>query len=134
MLGLWICLIILLVRQAFEDALGSKYPSVLNMALLYMQGLLRVLNISKYSWIMPEWYAWIMPEYAWICLMSLNMPENACINCSDYARIPNIPQYSYNNIIVVTYVTILEFLPAQFMHSGALQLTILSILSFFNTI
>ena len=61
------------------------------------------------------------------------MPENACINCSDYARIPNIPQYSYNNIIV-TYVTILEFLSAQFIHSGALQLTILSILSFFNTI
>ena len=62
------------------------------------------------------------------------MPENACINCSDYARIPNILQYSYNNIIIVTYVTILEFLSAQFIHPGALQLTILSILAFFNTI
>ena len=37
--GLWICLIILHLRQAFEDALSSKCARVLNMAWLYMQGL-----------------------------------------------------------------------------------------------
>ena len=47
------------------------------------------------------------------------MPENARINCSDYARVLNMPQYSYNNIIV-TNVAILEFLSARFVHPGAL--------------
>ena len=35
-------------------------------------------------------------------------------------------QYSYNNIIIVANVIILEFLSARFVHSGALQLMILS--------
>ena len=47
------------------------------------------------------------------------MPENARINCSDYARVLNMLQYSYNNIIV-TNVVILEFLSALFVHPGAL--------------
>ena len=37
--------------------------------------------------------------------------------------------YSYNTIIVVSNIIILEFLSAQFVHPGALQLIILS---FFN--
>ena len=97
----WISLIIFYVRQAFEDALRSKYAWVLNMArLLYMQGLNRVLNMSEYGSICP-YNVWIhlnMPycpsvslnvgEYCW---MFLNMSENAWINCSDYARILNMP-------------------------------------------
>ena len=77
-------------------------------------------------------YASIMPEYAWICLNVsqytwtwLNIADcpwiylqNAWINCSDYARVLNIPRYSYNNIIII--VTLLEFLSAQFVHPGAL--------------
>ena len=50
--------------------------------------------------------------------MSLNMSENAWINCSDYADIFNMPQYSYNNIIIIVTVIILE-LSAQFVHPGA---------------
>ena len=38
--------------------------------------------------------------------MSLNMPENALISCSDCARVLNMLQYSYNNI--VTNVIMLE--------------------------
>ena len=53
--------------------------------------------------------------------MSLNMPENALKNCSDYVRVFNMPLYSYNNIIIiVTNVIILEFLSAQFVHPGSL--------------
>ena len=47
--GLWIYLIILNVRQAFEDVLGSKCVRILNMARFYMQGLCRVPNISEYG-------------------------------------------------------------------------------------
>ena len=48
--------------------------------------------------------------------ISLNMPENACINCSDYARVLSMLQYSYSNIIIfVTNVLILEFLPATIL-------------------
>ena len=60
--------------------------------------------------------------------MSLNMTENVLINCSvptmsgfsmfkyvssiTYARFLNMLGYSYNNIIIVTNVIILEFLSA----------------------
>ena len=44
-------MIILKVRQAFEDASGSKLVRVLNMARLYMQGLGRVPNMSDYGYI-----------------------------------------------------------------------------------
>ena len=48
---------------------------------------------------------------------------------SQYARILHMPQYSYNNIIIiVTNVIILEFLSARFVHPGTLQLN-----TFFNT-
>ena len=53
--------------------------------------------------------------------MSLIIPEHAWINCSVYAMVLNMRQYSYNNIIIiVTNVIILEFLAASFVHSGAL--------------
>ena len=39
-------MIILNFRQAFGDALGSKEVRVLNVSRLYMQGLLRVPNMS----------------------------------------------------------------------------------------
>ena len=64
-----------------------------------MQGLHRVLNMS---------------EYASICL---NNRLYACINI-----------YNCNNIIIVTNVITLEFLSAQFVHPGALKLTIFSFL------
>ena len=130
MLGLWICMIILHVRQAFEDTSGSKYARVLNMARLHMQGLRRVPNISHYGSIrfnnawrclnMP-YYPSICPNMAEYCWMSLNMPENAWLNCSYYVRVLNIPRYSHNNIIIIaTNVIILEFLSARFVHTDAL--------------
>ena len=39
----------------------------------------------------------------------------------------NMPQYCYNNIIIVTNVIILEFLPARFVYPDALPF-----LPFFN--
>ena len=39
---------------------------------------------------------------------------------SDYARVLNMSLYSYNNIIIVTKVAILQFLSARFVHPGAL--------------
>ena len=38
-------------------------------------------------------------------------------------------QYSYNNIIVVTNIIMLEFLSVQFLHSGPLQLTLIYLFS-----
>ena len=49
-----------------EDSSGSKCARVQNFARLYMQGLYRVLNISEYGW--------ITPEYASVCL---NVPQYA---------------------------------------------------------
>ena len=70
----------------------------------------RVPRMSDYDFIHLN-NAWIylnMPQYLSICLtmveycwMFLNMPENAKTSCSDYARVLNIPRYSYNNIIIV---------------------------------
>ena len=62
-------------------------------------------------------YASVMPQYA---LMSLNMPEHVWINCSDYARGLSMPWYSYNNIIIVTNVIMLQFLSARFVNPGGL--------------
>ena len=64
-----------------------------------------------------------MPQHT---LVSLSMAENAQVNCSDYANFLSIPQYSYNNIIIVTNFIILEFLSSQFVYPGTEQLTILS--------
>ena len=127
---------------AFVDASGSKRARVLNMSRLYIQGLHRT---SEYGPIYLN-NAWICLKNAWIChltflitahycWMSLNMLENAWINCLwylifdilfldiwqdfecassiKYARVLNMPQYSYNNIIIiVNNVIILEFLSA----------------------
>ena len=71
--------------------------------------------------IMPEYALMFlnMPEYDWI-LMSLNMSEHSWLNCSDYARVLNMPRYSYNIIITVTNVIILELLSTRFVHPGSL--------------
>ena len=57
------------------------------------------------------------PEY---CRMSPNMPKKAWIDWSGYARVLNIPQHSYNYIIIATSVIILEFLSSRFVHPGAM--------------
>ena len=44
------------------------------------------LDISEQDWILLN-----VPEYAWKCLL----------NCSDYARVLNMPWYSHNNIIII---------------------------------
>ena len=43
--------------------------------------------------------------------------------CSDYARVLNIPQYSYKNIIILTNVIILEFLSVRFIHQFRTRIT-----------
>ena len=57
------------VPQVFEDAWGSKCPSVLNMIRLYMQGLHRILNITEYASMSQHLN---MPRYA---LRTLNVAE-----------------------------------------------------------
>ena len=91
----------------------------MNMAQLYIQGLLRVPNMSDFGSIRLN-HAWIcltMPRHGWI---SLNIHENAWINLSDYARVLDMAWYSYNNIIIiiVTNAIILEFLSARFGYPG----------------
>ena len=112
--GRWICLIILHVWEALEYASGSKYARILNMALLYMQGLYGVLNFPEYgsiclnnAWIcldMP-WCPsiWLtMAEYWW---MLLNMLENALANCSDYPRVLNRPHHLiFHRVLNMPYV------------------------------
>ena len=74
------------------------------------------LIMASHVSLMPE-YALIslnMPEHGWILL---NVPEYAWINCS---RVLNMPRYSYDNVIIVTNVIMLEFLPARFIHPVAL--------------
>ena len=59
--------------------------------------------------------------------MSLNMPENTWINFSDYARVLNMPEYIYNNIIIIVgNVIILEFLSTRFGCKSRCSATILS--------
>ena len=56
------------------------------------------LNMAQYASIMPECLNMLqcpsictnMAEYCW---MSLNMPENFWINCSDYVRVLNMPHH-----------------------------------------
>ena len=49
-------------------------------------------------------------------LNMLNMPENARINCSDYAKVLNMPGYNNNNImIIVTNVIMFEFLSSRLL-------------------
>ena len=58
-----------------------------------------------------------MADYCWI---SLNISENAWMNCSDYVRVLNMLWYSYNKIIIIVTVIILEFLCAGFLYPGTL--------------
>ena len=48
-----------------------------------------------------------IPEHGWILL---NIPKYAWINCSDYARVLNMPQYTYNNIIIIVTKDIKELM------------------------
>ena len=45
----------------------------------------------------------------------LNMPENARINCPDYAKVLNMPGYNNNNMIIVTNVIMFEFLSSRLL-------------------
>ena len=91
MSGLWICLIILHVSQAFEDAQGLKYVRFFNMALLYMQALHKVLSMSEHGSICMN---------VSLCLNALNMPEHNWIvlNVLQYAWKCQIkPFFFYHN-------------------------------------
>ena len=69
-----------------------------------------------------------------ICLITLVIGQGfEYASVIKYASILNIAQYSYNNIIIVTNVIILEFLSARFVHSDAPQLTILFFLTLIRT-
>ena len=59
---------------------------------------------------------WLSFEYAWD------------VKCASVLNIPR--RHSYNSIIIVTNVFVLEFLSAQIVHPGAPQL---NVLPFFNT-
>ena len=144
--GFWICLIILHVRQPFEDVWSSnvrgfwishgcickgytEFWTWVNMAQnasLIPEYTLMSLNVSEHDWILLN-----VPKYAWKCLNKLFW----LCQCSRYAsgiksaRVLNMLLYSYNNIIIVINVVILEFLSAQFIYLGAPQLTILSFLN-----
>ena len=122
--GLWICMLILYVRQAFEDASSSNKPGfwIWHGCICKGYAEFRIcLIMAPCISIMPEYALMFLniPEYDWI-LMSLNMSEHSWLNCSDYARVLNMPRYSYNNIITVTNVIILEFLSTRFVHPGSL--------------
>ena len=101
----WLC-------QAPEYAWSSY---IFNRLLKFSQFLKKpgfwILNISQCPSVCLN-----LGEYCWI---SLNMPENAWKKTSDYARVLNMLQYGYNNIIV-TNVIMLEFLSARFIHQGTL--------------
>ena len=87
------------------------------------------LSVPKYAW---KWLNKVltMPEFS-ICLIILYTQEGfEYASDIKYARVLNMLWYSYNNnIIIVTNAIILEFLLFQFVHQGALQLTILSFLT-----
>ena len=88
---------------------------------------LMFLNMSEHDWILLN-----VPQYACKYLNKLfyarvfNMLNVwQCFEYASgisYARVLNMPQYSYNNIFV-TNVIILEFLVAWFLYPGAVQLT-----------
>ena len=82
----WLCLIIIHVQQAFEDALGSKFGFWIWHGCIH-KGLDRVLNMSKYGSfpsVIPEYTSIciIVPQYVWTWLniaecpwICLKMPE-----------------------------------------------------------
>ena len=91
---LWKCLNkIFWLCQSSTCLTDLKMPQVLNVQAFWicMVVYARVLNMSKYDSIylnVPQYACLIMTEYCW---MSLTMPENERINCSDYARVFNMP-------------------------------------------
>ena len=77
-------------------------------------------------------YAFICFYMLSLCWISLNIPENDWLNIASdikYTSVLNILGYSYNNIINIANVIILEFLFARFVHPSDLQLAILSFLT-----
>ena len=143
MLGLWICLIILYVWQAFEVALDSKCTSALSIACFYMQTLCKALNMAQHNSIMPAyalmsinmsdpgWKLLNVPEYVWKCPNKLFWLCQGsqyitilyiwqCFKHASgikYGRILNMLWHSYNNnIIIVTNAIISEFLCAWFVY------------------
>ena len=106
----------------------SDYARALN-----MPDHLKMFDKFLKTWVLnkPGFWVWhgcickssTMPEYCW---MSLNTSENNWINCSDYARVLNMPQYSYSIIINVTnYIRILVSSIRTYRYSA----TILSFLT-----
>ena len=63
-----------------------------------------------------------MAEYYW---MPLSMSENVWINCSDYARVFNMPRYSYIIIIIIIIIIIVT--------NGITSRRFATILSFYST-
>ena len=61
------------------------------------------LNSALECFNMPQ-YPLSIPEHDWELL---NVPENTWINSSDYARVLNMPQNSYNNIIIIIITSLL---------------------------
>ena len=120
---LQICLIILHIREAFEDALGCKYTRGLSMARMYMQGSRRVPNMSGWGSMvskMPKYVLMFfnMPEHGWILL---NIFEFVLLNVSEHFGVLNMRRYSYNNIIIiVANIIMLAFLSVWFIYPVAL--------------
>ena len=67
-----------------------------------------------------------MAEYYW---MPLSMSENVWINCSDYARVFNMPRYSYIIIIIIIIITIIIII----VTNGITSRRFATILSFYST-
>ena len=125
--GLWICMIILHVWQAL------RIREVLNKPRFWIWYGCKSKGYAEFRiCLIMAPYALTIPEHASICFnapslcqnmaeyywISLNMPEHVRINCSDYCSVLNMPQYTYNDIIIVINAVKLEFLSVRFVHSG----------------
>ena len=125
----WICQGIEYTRSSYIFNRLLKIPRVLNKPGFWIWQVCICEGYAEFGiCLIMATYASIMPEYASVSLnmaeywcMSLNMPENAWINCFKYAMVPNMLLYSYDNIIIIaTNVIILEFLSARLVNPGAL--------------
>ena len=135
--GLWICLIILNVRQAFEDALSSEYARVRNIARLYMQGLHRVRKMSEYGsiYLNNARICLNVPKYGWTCLNIAECPwicpKKLCqgSQCASSSLISD----RVLNMSVIKYASVLNMLPYNYNNLVNSQLTILSFLTWVKT-
>ena len=86
----------------------------------------RILNMSEYGsiclnapqlgLILPECTVLTMPGFS-ICLIILDIWQGfQYASGIRYASVLNMLRYSYNNIIIVTNVIIIEFLSTRFVH------------------